>query len=138
MNLREMLELHEGKRYKPYTDTVGKLTIGIGRNLTDRGLSEDEVQLLFSNDIRIATQELERFFPWTMHLDPVRKAVLVDMSFNMGMPVLRQFKHTLGFVERGEYKDAAFAMLQSKWAKQVGSRALRLSKMMDTGEWPTK
>jgi lysozyme len=137
MKLREMIELHEGKRYKPYTDTVGKLTIGIGRNLTDRGLSEDEVQLLFSNDVRIATEELERVFPWTKNLDEVRKAVLIDMSFNMGITVLRQFKNTLGFVQRGEYKRAAFAMLQSKWATQVGNRAKRLSKMMETGEWYT-
>jgi len=135
--LHSMIELHEGKKYKPYRDTVGKLTIGIGRNLDDRGLSEDEVQLLFSNDVRIATEELERAFPWTRTLDPVRQAVLIDMSFNMGIPVLSQFKNTLGFIQRGEYERAAFAMLQSKWASQVGNRAVRLSEMIRTGEWPT-
>lgn len=137
MNLKQMLELHEGKKYKPYRDTVGKLTIGIGRNLDDRGLSEDEVQLLFSNDIRIATEELERAFPWTKNLDEVRKAVLIDMSFNMGIPVLSTFKNTLGFVQRGEYEKAAVAMLQSKWSTQVGNRAKRLSQMMHSGQWAT-
>ena len=133
--LHSMIEMHEGKKYKPYRDTVGKLTIGIGRNLDDRGLSEDEVQLLFSNDVRIATEELERAFPWTRSLDEVRKAVLIDMSFNMGLPVLSQFKNTLSLIERGEYEKAAVAMLQSKWATQVGNRAKRLSEMMRTGVW---
>ena len=137
MKLKQMIEMHEGKKYKPYLDTVGKLTIGIGRNLDDRGLSEDEVQLLFSNDVRIATEELERAFPWTKNLDEVRKAVLIDMAFNMGIPVLSQFKNTLGFIQRGEYEKASVAMLQSKWASQVGNRAQRLSTMIRTGEWFT-
>jgi lysozyme len=137
MNLEKMLELHEGKETKPYVDTVGKVTIGIGRNLTDRGLSEDEIQYLFRNDIRIATQELEWAFPWVRRLDEVRKAVLIDMSFNMGMPVLKTFKNTLAAVETAQYEKASKLMLQSKWATQVGNRAKRLSKMMQSGEWST-
>jgi lysozyme len=137
MNLYEMLELHEGKKSKPYLDTVGKTTIGIGRNLTDRGLSEDEIQYLFKNDVKLATEELEKSHPWTKNLDPVRKAVLIDMSFNMGMPVLNQFVNTLKYVKNGEYAKAATAMLQSRWSTQVGNRAKRLANMMQYGQWPT-
>lgn len=138
MNLYEMIVLHEGKRRKLYQCTAGKWTIGVGRNLEDRGVSDDEIELMLQNDIRIATEELERAFPWTKDLDPVRKAVLIDMSFNMGIAVLSQFKNTLGMVQRGEYEKAADAAMQSAWAKQVGRRALRLTEMMRTGQWPTK
>ena len=135
--IEKLLELHEGKETKPYVDTVGKITIGIGRNLTDRGLSEDEVQYLFRNDVQIATQELEWAFPWSRRLDEVRKAVLIDMSFNMGIPVLKTFTNTLAAVETAQYEKASKLMLQSKWASQVGNRAKRLSKMMQSGEGST-
>jgi lysozyme len=138
MNSKEILELHEGKKSKLYKCTAGKWSIGVGRNLEDKGLRPDEIELMFKNDIQEAVDELEKFFPWTKGLDPVRKYVLVDMSFNMGITVLRQFVNTLGMVQRGEYKKASEAMLQSKWASQVGNRARRLSKMMDTGQWPTE
>ena len=137
-NLMDLLKLHEGVRNKPYKDTVGKTTIGVGRNLTDRGLRDKEVAYLLANDIEEVTQELRQRLPWTEKLDPVRKTVLQDMLFNMGWPVLSQFKNTLGFIERGEYEKAAVAMLQSKWATQVGNRAKRLAKMMQFGTWPTE
>ena len=137
MNLIEMISLHEGRRKKLYKCTKGKLTIGVGRNIEDRGLSDDEIDLLLKNDIRIATEELERVFPWTIMLDPVRKAVLIDMSFNMGIDRLSQFKNTLAMIERGEYDKASDAMLQSVWATQVGNRARRLSGMMRSGVWAT-
>ena len=137
-NLMDLLKLHEGVRNKPYKDTVGKTTIGVGRNLTDRGLRDKEVAYLLANDIEEVTQELRQRLPWTEKLDPVRKTVLQDMLFNMGWPVLSQFKNTLGFIERDEYEKAAVAMLQSKWATQVGNRAKRLAKMMQFGQWPTE
>ena len=137
-NLMDLLKLHEGVRNKPYKDTVGKTTIGVGRNLTDRGLRDKEVAYLLANDIEEVTQELRQRLPWTEKLDPVRKTVLQDMLFNMGWPVLSQFKNTLGCIERGEYEKAAVAMLQSKWATQVGNRAKRLAKMMQFGQWPTE
>ena len=132
----KLLTLHEGFKNKPYTDTVGKLTIGIGRNLTDRGLSNEEILYLFQNDLKQHTAELERAFPWVALLDPVRKAVLIDMAFNLGIPKLSKFVTTLGHVKEGRYEKASETMLQSLWASQVGSRAQRLSKMMKTGEWP--
>lgn len=135
-NLRDLIILHEGVRNKPYKDTVGKLTIGVGRNLTDRGLRDNEVEFLLQNDLQEVTQELKERLPWTEKLDPVRKTVLQDMLFNMGWPVLSGFKNTLKFIEQGEYEKAAVAMLQSKWATQVGNRAKRLAKMMHFGEWP--
>ena len=136
--LIEQLRLHEGERKKPYRDTVGKLTIGIGRNLDDKGLRRDEIEYLLANDIADARADLDRYLPWWRGLDPVRQRVLIDMSFNMGMGApnrggLLSFVNTLSNIRQGRYAEAADMMLASKWAQQVGRRAVRLATMMRTG-----
>ena len=136
MNLQDLITKHEGLRLKPYTDTVGKLTIGVGRNLSDIGISNDEAMMLLSNDIQNVTDELNNNLSWFTNLDPVRQAVLLDMCFNMGWHTLSTFTTFLGMVESGNYSGAAADMLQTKWAKQVGIRAEEDSQMMLTGEWP--
>lgn len=132
--MREQLELHEGKRKKPYKDTVGKTTIGVGRNLEARGLLEDEIQLLLTNDIRDHLRALEQALPWVSDLDEVRQRVVLDMAFNMGIGGLLGFKNTLAAIRRRDYDTAADGMLRSKWADQVGARAARLATMMRTGK----
>lgn len=132
------LRLHEGERRKPYRDTVGKLTIGIGRNLDDKGLRRDEIEYLLANDIADARADLDRYLPWWRGLDPVRQRVLIDMVFNMGAGSpgkggLLSFVNTLSEIRRGNYGIAADMMLASKWAQQVGGRAVRLATMMRTG-----
>jgi len=136
--LIEQLRLHEGERRKPYRDTVGKLTIGIGRNLDDNGLRRDEIEYLLANDIADARADLDRYLPWWRGLDPVRQRVLIDMVFNMGMGApnrggLLSFVNTLSEIRRGNYGIAADMMLASKWSAQVGRRAVRLATMMRTG-----
>ncbi len=136
--LIEQLRLHEGERRKPYRDTVGKLTIGIGRNLDDKGLRRDEIEYLLANDIADARRELDRYLPWWRGLDPIRQRVLIDMMFNMGpggpqRGGLLSFVNTLSNIRQGRYAEAADMMLASKWAQQVGRRAVRLATMMRTG-----
>lgn len=130
------LRLHEGERLKPYRDTVGKLTIGVGRNLEDRGITLEESAMLLANDIAAEERELLRALPWVAKLDEVRQRVLLDMAFNMGLAGLLGFKRTLATIQAGDYQAAATMMLDSKWAKQVGQRAERLSRMMATGKDP--
>ena len=128
------LERDEGVRSFPYTDTVGKLTIGVGRNLSDRGLSADEIEYLLQNDIDAVMDDLNRGIPWWDRLDVVRRQVLVNMCFNLGWPRLRGFVRTLAAIRRGDYQGAAEGMRDSLWAKQVGARAERLAQMMETGK----
>lgn len=132
--LIKQLEIDEGKKNFPYRDTVGKLTIGIGRNLADKGISDEEMKILLGNDIKEVIQQLSSNLPYFNSLDDVRQEVLINMCFNMGWGKLSQFKTTLGYVGAGKYKEAAISMMQSLWAKQVGNRAVRLAKMMETGE----
>jgi lysozyme len=123
MNIQDLLIKHEGLRLKPYTDTVGKLTIGVGRNLTDVGISNDETMTLLQNDINSATKNLQKNLEWFDGLPYNAKLVMIDMCFNMGIGGLLQFKNTLAMIQNGKYNEASVAMLQSKWATQVGNRA---------------
>ncbi len=133
--LRQQLMRHEGLRLKSYIDTVGKLTIGYGRNLDDVGITRDEAAYLLSGDISTAIQGLVTRYPWFDRLDPVRQAALVNMGFNLGATKLAGFKHTLAAIERGQYGDASTRMLDSLWATQVGQRAVELAAQIRTGEW---
>lgn len=132
--LYEQLGLHEGKKNKPYKDTVGKLTIGIGRNLTDRGITEEEIVFLFGTDVALVEKDLDRNLKWWRDMSEVRQRVLADMCFNLGITKLLTFKNTLEAMRTGRYNDAASGMLNSLWAKQVKGRAVRLANMMRTGE----
>ena len=131
--LRQQIRMHEGVEHKVYEDTEGIKTVGVGRNLEDRGLSDDEIDYLLSNDIDICVKELEQTFDWYDDLDDIRKRVLIDMMFNLGMPRLKGFANMLKAIEAGAWKNAAVEMLDSKWAEQVGNRASRLSEMMESG-----
>lgn len=133
MDLIEQLTRDEGLRLFPYVDTAGKTSIGVGRNLTDVGISQAESDVLLQNDIASATAKLERLYPWFSALDPVRQAVLINMTFNMGS--ISSFPRMLALVQAGDYAGAAAEMLDSLWARQVGDRAQRLSQQMQTGEW---
>ncbi len=132
--LRKDVTEHEGIRLMPYRDTVGKLTIGIGRNLDDVGITDSEANFLLTNDLTRSKTALILNIPWWGHLDDVRQRVLIDMCFNMGIKSLLGFKTTLRLIEAGDYKAGGKQMLKSKWAGQVGRRARRLSYMMQTGQ----
>ena len=132
-----MLLHHEGKRNKAYTDSVGKLSIGIGRNLDDKGLSDDEIFHLLNNDIADAIEDVRHCFSCYDQLSEARRMVLVSMAFNLGRARLAKFVRFIGAVHLGRYDEAAEEMLDSTWAKQVGQRAITLATMMrdDTTEW---
>lgn len=130
----EQLKHDEGLRLKPYRCTADKLTIGYGRNLDDVGISADEAEYLFANDIKEAESELRHTFPWFEELTAVRQDVLVNMRFNLGLTRLLGFKKFLKAVELGNYETAADEMLSSFWAEQVGDRAKRLAHLMRGSE----
>jgi len=136
-DLQAMLMAQEGLRLKPYTDSVGKLTIGVGRNLDDKGISKDEASMLLNADIADAIDDVQHLFSCYDELSEPRKMVLVSMAFNMGRERLGKFTRFIGAVHRSDWEDAADEMLDSTWAKQVGPRAVTLSRMMrhSTSEW---
>ena len=136
--LLAMLKRHEGVETHAYECSEGKVTVGVGRNIDKEGgigLSDDEVDYLLQNDVERVIKELAAEYPWFTDLDDVRRDAMVDISFNLGATRLRLFKRALAAMEEGEYKVAATEFLDSKWAKQVGSRALELTDMISSGEY---
>lgn len=127
---KPMLKKYEGLRLKPYRCTAGKLTIGYGRNLDDRGITEEEADRLLHNDILLCSLQLDRDLPWWKHHPENVQMVLMDMCFNLGINGLLEFKRTLGYIRDQRYSAAAVEMLKSKWASQVGARAKELSVMI--------
>lgn len=130
--LRSQLRIDEGVKRFPYKDTTGNWTVGVGRNLSDVGLREDEIALLLDNDIRDAEMLARTLIPTFDGLTEARKAVVCNMAFNMG-DRLAGFKNTLKAVNEGRYEHAAKEMLASLWARQVGDRAVRLAQQMIEG-----
>jgi lysozyme len=135
VTIEEQLIRDEGLRLKPYTDTVGKTTIGVGRNLTGQGISEAEAMAMLESDIAANRKAVLDALPWTAQLPESRLAVLVEMAFNLGPTRLLNFEHMLAAIEKGDYTEAAKQGLDSLWARQVGQRANRLMRQLETGEW---
>ena len=131
--LQAELVRDEGIRYRPYRDTVGKLTIGCGHNLDDVPLTYRSVMQILEDDIMAVMGQLNSHIPWWASLSDVRQRVLANMAFNLGINGLLAFKQMLMAAQDHDYERAAKEMLDSKWAKQVGTRATRLAQMMRTG-----
>ena len=155
-NFVNKLIAHEGLRLQVYQDTLGIDTIGIGRNLEDRGITKEELDwmdmpsmdavyehgiseadamYLAQNDVQIVEEELLRAHPCVEDLDAVRQLVVMDMAFNMGVPRLRKFKKMWNAIHENKFDVAAKEMLDSRWATQVKSRAVKLSNAMHNGEF---
>ena len=117
----------------PYTDTVGKLTIGYGRNLDDNGISQEEADFLFDNDFHSCERQLARC-SWYVDQPEGVQAALINMCFNLGLPRLKGFKRMIAALETKNYALAAQEALNSKWATQVGQRARDIAVMLREGK----
>lgn len=133
--LSKQLEIDEGRRRRLYKDSVGKLTIGVGRNIEDRGLRDDEIDLMLSNDIDEAIGIARALVPTFDKLDDVRQEVVVNMSLNLGMTRLGGFKQFIGALLRFDFQRATTEMMDSKWYEQVGDRGKRLAYAMREGKF---
>ena len=131
--LKRMLMADEGVAYKPYRDTVGKLTIAVGRNLDDTKLNDTEIHLMLENDILKCYALLSREYDFFSKLTAPRQSALLNMCFNLGFNGCKNFKKMWQAIEAGDYKQAAQEMLNSKWHKQVGERVDRLAYIIELG-----
>ena len=130
---KRQLIRHEGIRYLPYTDTTGHMTIGIGHNL-GVPLSDAAVQMILHDDIVNVVLELAGTEPWILSLNSARRDALINMAFNLGVPGLRKFKRMLAAAKSGDWSRAAIEGMDSRWARQVGGRAIELMTQLETGE----
>ena len=155
-NLIEKLVVSEGLCLQVYKDTLGIDTIGIGRNLEDRGITKEELDwmdipnidvvyemgiteadavYLATNDVQIVEEELVRAHPCVDRLDSVRQLIVIDMAFKLGVPRLCKFKKMWAAIHEEQYDVAAKEMLDSRWARQVKGRATKLANAMHNGEF---
>ncbi len=128
-----LLKKHEGVRLTVYKDTVGILTIGVGRNLEGRGITEDEADYLLNNDIDLCVRGLATAYAWFPDLDATRQIALVDLAFNLGLGGLAQFKKFLAAMARTDYENAADELVASAWYRQVGVRGPDVVSMIRGG-----
>lgn len=131
--IEDQLILHEGLRLKPYTDTVGKLTIGIGHNLTDKGLTQAQCVSILRDDLADTTSFLNSHCPWYANLDPIRQKAILDLTFNL-MGKLLDFHNMIAAIQAQDWNRAADELLNSTFAHQTGVRAQHLAQMLRTGQ----
>ena len=128
--LREVLTDHEGLKYKPYKCTAGKLTIGIGHNLDDRGVSPAVVNLMYDEDVTEVVADLKIIFtdfddlPYDIHI------VLADMRFQLGANRFRKFRKMIAAVKQSNWPEMIIQMKDSDWYKQTTNRANDLISMV--------
>ena len=134
MSLKERIKRHEGKRYQPYEDSEGILTVGYGRNLRDVPFSANEIELMFDNDFLRASLGAESFDAY-QQMNEIRRGVLTEMVFQMGVNGVSKFKKFLAASFAHDWTRAADEMLDSRWAKQTPERARELAKLFMRGTY---
>jgi len=147
MNQNKLIEeliMDEGYKYETYHDHLGFLTLGVGHLVLDSDpeikqpvgtpVSEERIKECLNNDIDTVCDELDRNMAWWRGLDGIRQRVLANMCFNLGYPRLSKFVKFIAAMQKGDWKTASEEMMDSKWATQVGNRAVRLQQMVIQGE----
>lgn len=130
MTLRDVVEdlkTDEGFRSKVYKCPADKWTIGYGRNVEDLGITKEEAETLLYNDVARVEAELTREYPWWVKCPGTVRRGLINMAYNLGISRLGGFKRMIACLQAGDYKGASVAALDSKWADQVGDRAIRIA-----------
>jgi len=139
MNLNRVVNAvarSEGFRKYVYKDSEGYWTVGHGILVDSRrggGITRQESRLIMSNRLINFHLRMNRVWPWTKSLSERRQEALVRMGYNLGFKGLRGFKKMLRAMRTGNFKLAADEALDSKWAKQVGSRANRIANLIRQG-----
>lgn len=162
----KVAEYFEGRKLQAYKDTVGKWTIGIGKNfddvkfikseeemirrrikdydtnidilVIDKGISDEECDYLYANSSKIAEKDASSLISNFDELSEARKIALIDFSFNVGYGVMKSFKNTRKYIENGDFKKASNGFKNSLWYKQVGRRSPIICNIIETGEFPER
>ena len=142
--LENRLKMSEGFRSKLYRDTSsktgfegkpGKVSIGYGYNIDDKGLPLDIIEELFQRTVQDAREEALMAFPWLLELDEARREVVIEMVFNQGLKSVMAFTATLGALQRKAYKESAGHLRDSLVYRQLPKRYEGLAKIIETGEY---
>lgn len=133
MKLKERIKLHEGKRLRPYKDSLGVLTVGYGRNLDAVPFSDHEINVMFDTDFERALIAAQSFAAYD-RLNDARKGVIIEMVFQMGKWGVWKFKKFLAAAAKEDWQKAHYEMLNSQWASQTPGRAKKLANIFRSGK----
>ena len=128
--LKKQLVIHEGLKLKPYHCSANKLTIGVGRNIEEVGITESEAMYLLENDIVNVEAQCRAKFAWFESLSDLRKEAIINLVFNMGLSTFLKFEKTIGYIEQGLFELAGGELLNSRYARQVGRRAVEVANQL--------
>lgn len=131
--LKDDLIRDEGVVLHAYEDSLGYLTIGIGRLIDKRrggGISLEEARYLLGNDIARITAELDRHIPWWNGLPEPKQRALANMAFQLGISGLLGFRKMLAALKAGEWEKASREALDSSWSLQTPERAERIAAVL--------
>ena len=138
--LRETLKVDEGVKNEIYLDHLGLPTCGIGHLITEddpeHGLEvgtyidEERVNELFDQDVQVTLGECRLLYEDFDDLPEEAQQIIANMMFNMGRPRLSKFKKMKEAVDGRDWIEAGNQMMDSRWYKQVTTRADRLVRRM--------
>lgn len=149
MKGQALLRFHEGERLTSYLDSLGNWTIGVGHLLPNSHdpkwagyrITQEECDRLFQDDWNKHVKLVGSFAPWAMEFDEVRRYVVIDMTFNLGIEPFdgdgyKDWPKFVRQLKNNDWAAAAANMRSTLWAQQVKGRARRLARMIETGSWP--
>jgi len=129
MLAKELIEAHEGRRHLAYEDHLGNVTVGVGRNLDGKGLTNNEIDILLMNDLIECFDDLSNF-RWFTQANESQQAAFIDWRFQLGAAGIRKFKQTFIYLQHHDYTQASKEMLNSVWANQTPTRAHEVSRLI--------
>ena len=123
--IEQLLLKHEGLKLTPYRCTAGKLTIGVGRNIEEKGITEEEALFLLRNDIDECKRDLTTLIFHGQFYDFPESIqnVLINMRFQLGRAGFRKFKKMIFAFQNLNYEEAIVQMKDSNWYNQTTGRA---------------
>ena len=122
--IRKRLIDFEGLVLKSYVCPTGYTSVGVGRNLETNGITEEEAMYLLNNDIKTVIKKLDKHWITWRKLPNTAQYVCIDLVFNMGINTFMSFRRTRSYMELNEWEKAGDELLDSKYAEQVGRRAI--------------
>lgn len=133
--LQNLLIQDEGLKLNPYICTASKLTIGVGHNIDDNGISEETAMFILDEDLKQAINDLRTIFSFKIDTDSPRHCALISLMFNIGLTRFKKFNKMILAAKLGDWDHAADELKASKWYTQVGNRGPKLTLMLKTDKW---
>ncbi len=125
----------EGFSPSVYTDKTGHPTIGYGYNLSVYSYEGKRITKAYGllTDILKENYKAILSYGWYKNLDAMRRMVILDLSYNLGLNGLLKFKQFIKAIEDKNYALAVERLQKSPYFNQVKKRASRNMEILKLG-----